>query len=151
MRKYTFTSKAATIKIEKILNYIKDKPASIPILSNEIHIVQRHCLTYINYLLQQKQVYISKWIREKTKRNEIMVPYYRAGSRKSAVRPPALTSAEKHRLYRKRRKADKDYIDLANEKRRLRRAKQKIQPKSDWTFDWIKQSSSSSHKSLTLE
>lgn len=138
LNKYSFSTQAAKLKIEKIIRLLSEKELSRRDLSEQVHLAYRHTKTYIDYLLLTKQIYISVWKLEAQGERTMSWPYYRAGDKKSKPKPDILTVAEKCKRYRKKLKKDDDRKEKAN----LRRRAKRITIKPDWTAAWLMASNS---------
>ena len=142
LNKYSFSSKAATTKINKILTSLSEKPLCRHDIAELIHSNYRHAKNYIDYLLAEKKIYISKWCLEHKGDRTMFWPYYQIGDKKSKPKPPNLTQAQKCKRYRKKLSTDEDRLDRIKSKRRNRR--QVIKP--DWTAAWMMASNTTQEK-----
>lgn len=139
MRKQlSFKSNIAKAKIEKILSLITTKQLTNKQISELIHVNHKHCKVYINHLLENKKIYISSWRKEKTETGFSLAPYYKKGGKENALKPKPIDEITKHRRFVEKRRKDKERYEAYLENRRLKYAKKKIQPKSDWSSSWIK-------------
>lgn len=141
-RRYSLSRPAAKQKIEKILSELSEKLLCMNDLKKVANVTHSHIKVYVRHLLETRQIYISKWKLETQGSRTMHWPYYRAGNRKNAVKPPPLTRSEKDKRYRSKLYSDKERLDKVNAKRRAKR----IKPKTDWTTSWIMNSSSGQKK-----
>lgn len=138
LERYSFSTQASRQKIDKILQLISSTQLCRRQISEQIHVNLRHTKNYIDYLLANKQIYISEWKFELQGERLMNWPYYRAGDKKSKPKPKNLSLSEKGKRYRKKLNKDEDRKEKINFKRRAKR----LTIKPDWTSTWIKASNS---------
>jgi hypothetical protein len=132
-KKYSFSTKAAVIKINKILAILSDNSFTMHEIANQIHATFDHTRYYMKYLISEKKIYISSWQIDESSGRRLCRPCYRTGNRPDKPRPEKLTHYEKCLRYREKLAKDFDRLDKANIRRRLKRSV--IKP--DWTATWL--------------
>lgn len=138
LNRYSFSSTAAKLKINKILAAVSHRSLSRKQLSEIAHLSDVHIKNYINYLIATNKIYISTWKLEQQGKQIRFWPYYHAGCKKSKPKPEKLSSSERSKRYREKLKKDVDRLEKRNFKRRAKR----LTIKQDWTSTWIKASNS---------
>lgn len=132
-KKYSFSTQAATTKINKILDILSEKSLSRREIASQIHASFGHTRNYLNYLISEKKIYISSWKFDETGKKNMFRPCYRLGNKKNKPKPAKLTCSQRAARYREKLSKDLDRLDRVNMKRRLRRSV--IKP--DWTATWL--------------
>lgn len=136
LNRYSFSSKAAQLKIEKILAATSSQSLSRNKLAEIAHLSKAHIKNYVKYLIDTKQIYISSWRLEKQGKQIRFWPYYHAGNKKSKPKPEKLSVSERSKRYREKLQKDVDRLEKRNFKRRAKR----LTIKPDWTAAWMMES-----------
>lgn len=133
LNKYSFSTKASVAKINKILSLLSNKALCRHEIANEIHVNHRHTKNYLDYLLAENKIYVSKWCLENKGDRTMFWPYYRTGDKKSKKKPANLNASQKSKRYRQKLSKDDDRKEIINLRRRTKR--RTIKP--DWTASWL--------------
>lgn len=112
----------AQARLDSILAILAEKALTKKELAEALQINSRSTQHYVTYLRKQQMIYVSHWKRTDHKATQ----YFKAGNKKDALQPKALTSGERAKRYRKRMDDEKREFRLAA--RRARR----------WADKWSK-------------
>lgn len=108
--------------MDYILEILSDKALTKKELAYVLGISSRSTQRYVTYLRKTKLIYVDYWKRIDHK----AVQHFKTGNKKDAVKPKALTFAERSKKYRKTMDEEKKDFYLA--KRRAKR----------WADKWSK-------------
>ena len=90
-----------------IIARLKDRPSTLLELSEHLNIERKTITHYINFLIENKQIYISEWVNQ-TKVISRLVPKYSEGfSNISATKPEINKSEYRKKAYARAKNSDR--------------------------------------------
>lgn len=134
--KFIFAS--ARIKIDRILELIAETPLTRLEIMTKLYISQRHAMTLLSYLHDEKKIHIAKWSHEGINGKKAHLrPMYKAGSKKDVPKPAALTINQINKRSYARLKQDPEKYAIYLRDQNQRQKDKNFVPRMDIAASWI--------------